>query len=148
MREAQIENKVCKFAIERGWVEFKWSSPGNRGVPDRIFFRNGKTVAIEFKKENFKPSKQQKHILALLGSQGVKTAVVDSVRSGYRFFLDQGNKKENNYCNWKIDDYDAEFYRTSCDNLFLFSCNGIEENEFKFCPYCGGEIKEQKREVV
>ena len=31
-------------------------------------------------------------------------------------------------------------FETSCDNSFAFNDGGISENDFKFCPYCGGAI--------
>ena len=33
-------------------------------------------------------------------------------------------------------------FETSCDNVFSFTEEGINENQFKFCPYCGGSINE------
>jgi Zn finger protein HypA/HybF involved in hydrogenase expression len=64
--------------------------------------------------------------------------------------------KENSYpCIWnKFVEYsgstfeiDHVYYETFCDNLFVAE-NGenIEENNFKFCPYCGGHIVEVKDE--
>ncbi len=46
---------------------------------------------------------------------------------------------KNETCEWK-EDCDAP-HETQCDNLFEFTNDGVKENKFKFCPYCGGEIK-------
>ena len=51
----------------------------------------------------------------------------------------------NKKCEWKHstgDDLDIWF--TACDNVFEFTEDGIKENHFKYCPYCGGEILEKK----
>jgi len=46
-------------------------------------------------------------------------------------------------CVWEqetdFDDGEGTF-ETSCDNAFVFNEGGIYENDFKFCPYCGGAI--------
>lgn len=42
-------------------------------------------------------------------------------------------------CEWI---WDNEFYDTSCNNGFQFMNDGIKENNFKYCPYCGGKIAE------
>jgi len=37
MLERDIERKVCEMAKVAGWLAFKFVSPAQRGVPDRIF---------------------------------------------------------------------------------------------------------------
>ena len=44
-------------------------------------------------------------------------------------------------CAWKLDDVYG-MYETGCGNAFECIEGDIEENNFKFCPYCGGRIKE------
>lgn len=44
-------------------------------------------------------------------------------------------------CKWKFDDNDYIHY-TGCDKLFSFTEEGVSENEFIFCPYCGSQIEE------
>ena len=44
-------------------------------------------------------------------------------------------------CTWKLDDVYG-MYETGCGNAFECIEGDIEENNFKFCPYCGGRIKE------
>jgi hypothetical protein len=43
-------------------------------------------------------------------------------------------------CQWK-QDHDNGSWDTSCDNKFEFTNDGPKENEFSFCPYCGGELQ-------
>ena len=50
MLEADIEKKACHAAKAAGWLAYKFSSPGKRSVPDRLFCKNGMAVFIEFKR--------------------------------------------------------------------------------------------------
>ena len=46
-------------------------------------------------------------------------------------------------CHWKkADDYAEDIFRTACKEMHYFPEYGIEENKFKYCPYCGGIIVE------
>jgi hypothetical protein len=49
MNEATLQKKCIKHAKQHGWLAFKWASPAHRGVPDCLFFRDGRLVIIEFK---------------------------------------------------------------------------------------------------
>ena len=51
---------------------------------------------------------------------------------------------DNKKCTWKLDDKDEGIYSTSCEKYFTFFEDGIKENDFVFCCYCGCEIKEIK----
>lgn len=47
-------------------------------------------------------------------------------------------------CRWTFD-YDQSMYDTQCDNAFLFVDGArLDEHEFKYCPFCGGEISQVK----
>lgn len=48
--EAEIEDDVVIFAVNRGWLVRKMVYPGRRGCPDRWFFKGGRLVIIEFKR--------------------------------------------------------------------------------------------------
>lgn len=53
--------------------------------------------------------------------------------------------KEPKICNWTRENY-GEFemspiFYTSCSNSFEFTFGGIQDNNFNFCPYCGGQIE-------
>ena len=50
-------------------------------------------------------------------------------------------------CEWQKDD--DEFWWTDCKNGFVFNDGGTPlEHSFKHCPYCGGKLKEYKRDSV
>ncbi len=46
-------------------------------------------------------------------------------------------------CYW-IEDHGLDgdtLWQTTCANAFQFTADGPDENNFKFCPYCGGKLK-------
>lgn len=50
MTEAQIEKRLGKLVQERGGLYFKFVSPSNPGVPDRIIITpDGRTIYVELK---------------------------------------------------------------------------------------------------
>ena len=48
------------------------------------------------------------------------------------------------YCDWKKDDdlFGGNLWTVACGNDFQFIEGDVKDNEFKYCPYCGREIKE------
>lgn len=57
--EGQVEDYLIKKCEEYGFLCYKFTSPGRKGVPDRIVIGRGHTVFIELKAENGTPSKLQ-----------------------------------------------------------------------------------------
>lgn len=62
--EAKIERKLTRWAKDQGCLSYKFSSPANRGVPDRIFIGpTGKVLFLELKAPGERPTKLQlKHL--------------------------------------------------------------------------------------
>ena len=48
-------------------------------------------------------------------------------------------KKE---CVWDHDDEWDDFYETECKKAFTLNDGTLKSNEMKYCPFCGGIIKE------
>lgn len=67
------------MAKKRGYLTFKFTSPNNKGVPDRIFIRDGKTFFIEFKAPGKVPSMLQNYIISLMELHGADVFVVDQI---------------------------------------------------------------------
>ena len=45
-------------------------------------------------------------------------------------------------CKWKLEDEEVNLYVTGCKEYHLL-CEGTpEENKYRYCPYCGKNIKE------
>lgn len=83
MLEKQLEAKIVKIAKKLGYLTYKFTSPSNRGVPDRIFINQyGYIFFIEFKSENGKLTGLQKKVNGDLGNCGVIVFVVSKVESG------------------------------------------------------------------
>ena len=56
MLEKEIEAKVVAYAKTKNYIVYKFASPSNRSVPDRIFITpNGKVKFIEFKRKGKVP---------------------------------------------------------------------------------------------
>ena len=52
MKESSIESRLVRMVRDRGGLCFKFVSPGNPGVPDRIVITPaGRTVYVELKTE-------------------------------------------------------------------------------------------------
>ena len=86
MRESFIEKTVTAYARGKGWLAFKFSSPGNKAVPDRLYIKGGLTIYIEFKAPNKKPTKLQAHTHKKMIEHGAKVFVVDSIAGGENVF--------------------------------------------------------------
>ena len=51
----------------------------------------------------------------------------------------------NKTCEWSEDD--EGIFQTSCGGSFMFTDGTPDENEFKFCCYCGGDLKQKLFEL-
>lgn len=57
----------------------------------------------------------------------------------------EGNKTKS--CGLLYEGGDG-YYETNCKQAFFFDTGNREENNFKFCPFCGGEILDREAGVV
>lgn len=81
--ETDIEGKAVKYAEERGWWAAKFVSPGRRGVPDRIFIRDGRVLFIEFKKDGKEPTAQQLKKHRDMVAHGAEVHWVHNLKQAY-----------------------------------------------------------------
>ncbi len=51
------------------------------------------------------------------------------------------NKKDK--CDWVYNGDDYSYYDTECKEAFIFEAGQIDDNKFKYCPYCGKPIKQR-----
>lgn len=82
MLESEIEKKVSDHAKAKNWLSYKFTSPSSKGVPDRIYLKNGIAFFIEFKAKGKKPTKLQRHVIEKIHRQGVDVHIIDSVETG------------------------------------------------------------------
>lgn len=77
--EKAIEKYCINAAKKLGGIALKFSSPSNRGVPDRIIIKpGGKVGFLELKSTGKKPTKLQMHWIDTLNALGIDADVVDS----------------------------------------------------------------------
>lgn len=82
MLERTIESTVAAYAKKQGWLTYKFTSPANKGVPDRLFIRDGFTLYVEFKQKGKEPSPLQAHTIKQMRQHGAVVLVIDSVEQG------------------------------------------------------------------
>lgn len=80
MREKDIESRLRNEIKKIGGVAFKFVSPGNNGVPDRIVLLPGGIIKfVELKRPGGKTTKIQDMQIARIKSLGFDVRVIDSV---------------------------------------------------------------------
>lgn len=91
MRESELEKILVDEVRKEGGKAYKWISPGNDGVPDRIVFLPGGGVYfVELKTDTGVVSPKQKVQLKKLHDLGQKTCVVKGLGGMIIFFNDIG----------------------------------------------------------
>lgn len=79
MKESTLEKKSVAIAKSHGWLSYKFTSPQNSGVPDRLFIRNGKTIFVEFKRLGETPRPLQAKVISDMRSHGAVVHVIDNL---------------------------------------------------------------------
>ncbi len=88
MLEKDIERKLCDGVRALGGYAYKFTSPGNDGVPDRIVIMPGGHVQyVELKGEAGRLSKMQDFQIRRLKKLGCKVIVVRGIK-GVNAFLE------------------------------------------------------------
>lgn len=91
MREKDIEKILVTEVRKLGGRAYKWTSPGNDGVPDRIVFFPGRApVFVELKTDTGKLSPLQKVQIDRLQQLGQKVYVTYGMSGVSRFFREEG----------------------------------------------------------
>ena len=82
MLESTLEKQISAYAKAKDCLSYKWSSPSQRGVPDRIIIApNGKVLFLELKAPGCKPSKLQQWTMLTIASHGCNVQWVDNIES-------------------------------------------------------------------
>lgn len=91
MRESEIEKILTNEVRKLGGRAYKWVSPGNDGVPDRIVIFPGKPpVFVELKTDTGKLSALQSVQIKRLADLGQPVEVVKGINGLSQFFQDYG----------------------------------------------------------
>ena len=92
MRESIVEKAICDYAKSRGFLTYKFVSPGHKGVPDRMFIsRNGKVLFMEVKAPGETPTPLQLREIRKMRERGVNAVWCDETELG-KGWLDTMNK--------------------------------------------------------
>ncbi len=82
MRESDIERQLYIGVHELGGMAYKWTSPGRRGVPDRILLFPGKRVYfVELKAPDKLPEPSQYREHERIRKMGHTVYILDSYDS-------------------------------------------------------------------
>lgn len=93
MLEKDIENWVTKQVETLGGLSFKFVSPGNPGVPDRIYlFPGGRVFFVELKLEIGKLSGVQKWQRQRFEKMGVDFYVLHGMKEAKEFVKELRNE--------------------------------------------------------
>lgn len=87
MRERDIERYFIKRIVEAGGLQRKFTSPGRKGVPDRLVVFRGDVYFVELKAPGKFLRDDQIREHEHLRKAGAKTLVVDSL-AAVDYFVD------------------------------------------------------------
>lgn len=87
--ESKLDRKLREYAEDCGVLYLKFTSPGRRGVPDRLLLApRGRMGLMELKAQGKRPGPVQARAIHQLHSLGYKVRVVDSFDQG-KAFIDE-----------------------------------------------------------
>jgi len=76
--ESKLESRVVKLCRKLGLLTYKFSSPSQRGVPDRVIMGWGIVFFLELKKAGCKPTALQKREIKRISEAGIPADWVDN----------------------------------------------------------------------
>lgn len=87
--EKEVEKYLVQYAHKNDILTYKLVSPGNSGVPDRIFVNRGGMVRfVEVKAPGKKPRPLQQSVFAKLANHGQPVLIIDT-KGDAELFIDQ-----------------------------------------------------------
>ena len=91
MKESEIERVLVEEVKHLGGRAYKWTSPGNDGVPDRIvFLPDTRVIFVELKTDTGRLSPLQRIQIDRLKKLGQWVEVVKGIQGVKMFFHDLG----------------------------------------------------------
>lgn len=92
-KESVIESYLRKQAKSNDFLCYKFVSPANDGVPDRVLIGHGQTIFVETKAPGEKPRKLQERVFQRMRDHGADVFVLDTKDKIDDFFKNILNKK-------------------------------------------------------
>lgn len=77
VKESKIESKLKDKIEAMSGLYYKFTSPSNTGVPDRVVIYNGLIVFVELKRPGEEPRPRQKFVIREMRRSGAKVAVIN-----------------------------------------------------------------------
>lgn len=88
-REATVEKEITDHAQSHGWLQYKFTSPGHKGVPDRLFISSlGRHIFLEIKRPGEEPEPLQLREIARINRNKGTAAWFDNSEAAIRFLND------------------------------------------------------------
>lgn len=86
--EGTVETYMRKKAAELGFLFYKFVSPANSGVPDRVIVGHGQTFFVEVKKSpDEEPRRLQRRVINRLIDHGAYVYVIGSKEDADKLLL-------------------------------------------------------------
>jgi hypothetical protein len=90
--EGAIENYMREIAESMGFLFYKFQSPSQNGVPDRVAIGYGHTIFIELKKsEDEEPRPLQQSVINRMIDHGAEVFVIGSKEEAYNLLKAYAN---------------------------------------------------------
>ena len=86
MRETKVEQHLRKIAIQNDFLCYKFKSPGQNGVPDRLLIGRGMMFFVETKAPGEKLRKLQECVCNRIRKHGAQVFVIDTIEKVDEFF--------------------------------------------------------------
>ncbi len=81
MLEKDIEKKLREEVNKMQGIAYKFTSPGNSGVPDRlVLLPNGRIYFVELKRPGKEPTKLQRMQISRIRALGFDVRVIDTMQ--------------------------------------------------------------------
>lgn len=83
MLEKQIEKSISTYSKMYDYLTYKFTSPSNKSVPDRIFInKHGIVLFVEFKSPGRKTTKLQSYTIEKLKYNNAHVYIIDNISDG------------------------------------------------------------------
>jgi Holliday junction resolvase len=130
-RESSLEASLVAHAYRLGIYTRKFSSPGNRSVPDRIFIKGGTTLFIEVKAAGEKPTDAQRDEIDQINRAGGLATWVSNLDDGKMLLSLMEYKDAAHLLKLHVDKW-------NCWVGTVDECCGARWNPLNSsCPRCG-----------
>ena len=83
IRESAVERRLKEYAESLGCICFKFTSPGNTSVPDRLVCYQGRVLFLEIKAPGKKPTPKQDFTHRKMEKHGLLVRWVDNAMEGF-----------------------------------------------------------------